>query len=655
MVRLLGGGDEGGRPRRGDGSTPRPALSAGDRRGRITSQDCYRLLEGWRRRAVQTGDIRDAHAGRDLTRTLRTQYAGTHLAPTSLFYDLVLECLAACDVNEAQHFLLTDIPNEELKTKGFNIVMNAWAKRGGYQSGIKAQELFEQLQDRSQEATLLRPDQRTMAILLEAWGKSGHPEASDRVMTLFRTIMDDRQRCLSATRNLGERRNPSHGRDGMGMDMVLFNSLLRALVSSFGNRWAAETCELVILELSSKSSSINCDTTLQPDTQSYSIALQAWAECESAERLGRAAQRAEDLLKQMVYLYSQHGSNVKPNARCFTTCIAAWSRAGRPQRAERLWQELVDLHDGSDDPDLAPDTAAGNAVLAAWARSGRREGGASAEVKRVLAMMQSVSEPNLVSYNCLLDAYSQDGLSADAVRLLKWLEGNATTAGSDRTVLAPDVVSYNTVLNALARDSTVASAEDASALLQRCHRDSSCTFTPDVVSFTAVIRAWGNCKAPSSLDRVVETFQHFLASNTAGSNCGVGENGKGPDKIILVAVVQAISNETVRFSEALHRLIQVLKVPKKHRVVWVDDMVFVAAISSCLELTAKGEETGRRNEWLKLIFSECCSQGFLSRRILDKLRRSVSRGDFEFISSSHAFHQHYTQEWSRRIHEKFRP
>jgi pentatricopeptide repeat protein len=70
----------------------------------------------------------------------------------------------------------------------------------------------------------------------------------------------------------------------------------------------------------------------------------------------------------------------KPNTRCFTTCIAAWSRVGQPERAEQLWHELIDLQQRLDDPHLAPDTAAGNALLLAWARSGRL-GGTSAKTQ----------------------------------------------------------------------------------------------------------------------------------------------------------------------------------------------------------------------------------------------------------------------------------
>jgi hypothetical protein len=120
-----------------------------------------------------------------------------------------------------------------------------------------------------------------------------------------------------------------------------------------------------------------------------------------------------------------------------------------------------------------------------------------------------------VSYNCLLDEYSHDGKSVDTVQLLRWLEETVRTHPS----LAPDIVSYNTVLNALARESTLASAEEALALLQKLYKDSSTGIVrSDAVTCAVVIRAWGNCKSPSTLDRGMETFELFLTSSAGSSH-----------------------------------------------------------------------------------------------------------------------------------------
>jgi hypothetical protein len=124
------------------------------------------------------------HVGIDFIQRLYGRYRGTHLAPTSLFFDLVLESLVACDIGRAHDNLLNDIPYEMLSTKGFNFVMNGWAKCGDYHSGIKAQTLFEHLGSQ-QRTAVLRPNQQPLVVLLDAWGKSGHPVASHQIMTLF--------------------------------------------------------------------------------------------------------------------------------------------------------------------------------------------------------------------------------------------------------------------------------------------------------------------------------------------------------------------------------------------------------------------------------------------------------------------------------------
>jgi hypothetical protein len=697
----------------------------------VSDRCCYKLLEQWKFRIQRTKNLREARMARDLFLRIRQSWTGTRLEDTLniLFYDLVLEILSLAattntntskgvgvesGVVEADEFLCTNIPLKLLTAKSFHIVMNAYAKSGSELSGRKVQKLYDRLEyiysvninnqqqkqkqnDQQQKATTilnnanLRPNHRTLTILLEAWANSDRStEAPERIIAIFRTIMERNgyHEPQEKAEEVEQQRQQLHQTALSGADkgdLILFNTLMRSLVSTFGNRWAAETCEQ-ILELliqtdydgdsyqeHSESTAPNNNNNssrkggcrrLQADTQTYSIVLNAWAKCESIERGERdAAQRAHDVLHRMIRLYS-YGSNVKPNIKSFTSCIAAWSRAGQPQRAENVLDELLllnikSLDDNKDinssDPQLRPDVAAWNAVLMAWSRSGRN---ASVETERMLEKMRAFAKPNIRSYNSLLHAYSQErDKMVVALALLKWLEDESSISNSSETSLAPDIVSYNTILNALARDRSQWAAEKSTQLLQSVE-DASSRLVPDVVSYTSVIRALGNSGITSPLDRVVEIFQRFLLTDrnqvknitiTGITRPNNKNKNRIPDRVILTTYLQALGKERKKIMEGLEQIVQVFDVIDLYNVVLFDDSLFVLAIDSVIQITGDTDMYNKnRNDSIAAIFTKCCSHGMVSRRLLDKIRRTVSHGHVESITGLSP-NGNMPKDWTRNI------
>ena len=698
----------------------------------VSDRYCYKLLEQWKFRVQRTKNLREARMARDLFLRIRQSWTGTRLEDTLniLFYDLVLEILSLAGttntstnkgvgvesgVAEADEFLCTNIPLKLLTAKSFHIVMNAYAKSGSELSGRKVQKLYDRLEyiysvninnqrqkqkqnDQQQKATSifnnanLRPNHRTLTILLEAWANSDRStEAPERIIAIFRTIMERHgyHQPQEKTEEVEPQRQQLHQTALSGAadnaDLILFNTLMRSLVSTFGNRWAAETCEqilelLIQTDYDDDTYHSHCESTapnnnnnssrkggcrrLQADTQTYSIVLNAWAKCESIERGERdAAQRAHDVLHGMIRLYS-HGSNVKPNIKSFTSCIAAWSRAGQPQRAENVLDELLLLSSksldnnkdsNSSDPQLRPDVAAWNAVLMAWSRSGRN---ASVETERMLEKMRTFAKPNIRSYNSLLHAYSQErDKMVVALELLKWLEDESSISNSSETSLAPDIVSYNTILNALARDRSQWAAEKSTQLLQSVE-DASSRPVPDVVSYTSVIRAWGNSGITSPLDHVVEIFQSFLLTDrNQVKNITITDitrpNNKNknriPDRVILTTYVQALGKERMKIMEGLEQIVQVFDVIDLYNVTLFDDSLFVLAIDSAIQITGDTDMYNtNRNDSIAAIFTKCCSHGMVSRRLLDKIRRTISHGDVEAIIGMSPS-GNMPKDWTRNI------
>jgi hypothetical protein len=387
--------------------------------------------------------------------------------------------------------------------KTFNIVLNCWAKSNAHEAADRITALvtfmeqwhetcrsynMRHVQNNPKSRSLplyddeCLPNVRSLLCLIEAWTNGRPNEAPEVTLRILQEVMiaTDQYRennpSVKSIRDQSDTNN-SHSSithmDGryqnVQLDEAIFNAVIYAWVRSNRGRSAAIQAEEILQmmiqwsQVSSNNSKSNRSVPVQPTTRTYSMIIMAWAECETIENRGDAAQRAETILMKMVQLFSQGQDNVKPNSLLFTSCIAAWSRAASnchdaPDRAERLWELLRNLYaeTGSKDIELEPTTQIGNAVISAWSRCTSRLD----SVQRALGaleLLKQESKDDLISYNTVLDAMSKKGCAQDAMKLLQWLESQGQH--SDRS-LVPDLVSYNSVLAAFGRSSTTTLTSD---------------------------------------------------------------------------------------------------------------------------------------------------------------------------------------------------
>ncbi|CAJ1965231.1 unnamed protein product [Cylindrotheca closterium] len=422
----------------------------------VTSQDTFRLVGQWSQLAsISPKNKNAAIRCQEVLEILEYKCKDTTLEPNRHYYDLLLQALCHTGQVQVAHEILLKHSKDGIETKemsgrlakvsakSFHIVMNGWIadqpkpRRNSsrqYQQEVlqQVQELYQSLEslyhstgERDQE---LRPNERTLTALLVSWAQSERKDAPNKIVQLLRQASEQ----------------------GQKVDLVLFHALLQSLTkatapkSRSANREAfrqsAEFCEHLLHMAISQFG-------LTLTAQSYSLVINAWAHCEAMEQKGQAAERAEKLLRLMMHSYSTDGANVKPNTLTFTTCMAAWSRCNRPERAHALLEELMELYDQTGDLDLKPDTVSGNAVVLAWSRSNTSS--AVTKTKEALENLQTFATADLISYNALLHAYARSGMYREALTLVEELEENGISTQNSR--LLPDVVSYNCVLHALVR------------------------------------------------------------------------------------------------------------------------------------------------------------------------------------------------------------
>jgi hypothetical protein len=347
---------------------------------------------------------------------------------------------------------------------------------------------------------------------------------------------------------------------------------------------------------------------LVPDTRSYTTVLNAWARCEAREQTGDAAKRAQEILFSMIRFYHD-GVDVKPNLVSFTTCIAAWARCNdpsAPENAENLFDTLIKLYKESGDSDFLPTVEVGNAVITAWARAIHLPD-STERAMAALEKLMKYAEPDLISYNAVLSAYSKAGMGQKATELLKWLEG--TTEPN----LQPDIISYNSVLTALAKDREPGSTEQAEALLERMETLSESGKThvrPNKISFTTVIDAWARSDNPGQALKAYALVTKMVEAYEAG------DRNTKPDVFVFTVLMKACARTKGPQKEkngALSMAFDAMKVLEKTDFGPPNHIAFLSLMRAVNRLL--GYESDRV-KLLTSVFQRCAAGGHVSKQVI---------------------------------------
>lgn len=163
--------------------------------------------------------------------------------------------------------------------------------------------------------------------------------------------------------------------------------------------------------------------------------LSAWAREETVE----AAQQAQKVLDRLL----QEEQSADLTSKHFTIVMDAWGRAGRPQKAEKLYHDLIAYQEKlPDNSCLAPSPVTWNVLLLAQIRSGN-----TAQAEYWLGEMENKSQPRTVDYNLLLSAYAQEGRAQTAEQTIKQMVDRCKAAEGD-CLCAPNLLSYTLLLEA---------------------------------------------------------------------------------------------------------------------------------------------------------------------------------------------------------------
>jgi hypothetical protein len=251
-----------------------------------------------------------------------------------------------------------------------------------------------------------------------------------------------------------------------------------------------------------------------PDVTILEAVLGALAKLPRGDNKAAALQ-AQALFSDMISVYqSSHDSRLLPSVACYHDLIAIWSRASKPEQAERVFWELVDPESSRDNrkssrnentPSAAITRMSAckaqraqlgqslNLVLQSWAKSKNPEAGKRCDsllsrLDRVKLPKGIAVKPNPKSYHLLCSAWCPSVISP-----------------KDLTSKNP-MKYYNRV------GARVQAILDF--MLNRYQATNSPEWVPDPDVYPWLILAWGYAGAPEKAQRVLET----MIKNSSGSN-----------------------------------------------------------------------------------------------------------------------------------------
>ena len=153
-----------------------------------------------------------------------------------------------------------------------------------------------------------RPSSVALGAVMDAWGKSGDPDALERVESLFK------EACK------------------VSKPTAFFYGTYQSVLSRSQVTDAPQRVEAVLVRMQQEyESGVNLEG--RPNSINFSFAINTWARSEQEG----APERAEGILDRIEELH-QHSAkyrHLKPTVGCYRGAIQAWALSGRPEAGER--------------------------------------------------------------------------------------------------------------------------------------------------------------------------------------------------------------------------------------------------------------------------------------------------------------------------------
>ena len=638
----------------------------------VSLQMFHNLMNDWSDMSSSSSNdgMYAAHQSKKLLMMLQDNYdenvVSTVLIPTAVSYNKVCHAYASSGGGikaalEAQsilesmmercnnYHLLVASSNHNNKNKNniippppepteitFNTVINAWAKSNHEDAGQKAEDIFRMMEQWTLDCRQRRmnnsypykgvlPNARSLCGVLDAHANSNSTNDTttivlERVMTILTLVMErNRQAMQQSNQN-----NNDNKLLIIVPNRIVFHSVLHVIAKHAQTRRDAEMAESILHwmeELSQDDDFLQyCyqqqtnedqneeDVTFKPNTRSFSLVMDAWANIVETEGT-YAATKVEALLLEMETYYHQQGElHVKPNVITYTTCLSSYAKCtNSTNKVQEIFQKLLTMYRESQDKDFCPTTTTFNTCIAHYARLPD-----PIQAESILDMMEQSQYPTAVpdttTYNTVMNAYcksDEPDKDAKVMSLFSRME--------QQTGIEPDSITYNTILDTLSRvakhDHTA--ADKAYQLLQKMiqlsqENETNSNIQPSNISFTSTLNCYAR-QHHTDLEKAKKIFHQIMDLYAKKK-----DSRYKPDEHLFATFINICANSSSNNKrQALREAIQAFE-QFKTMFGSPNQYMYGSLIKACIKLSQTVQERGRL---LESIFIEAQKNGQVSRAV----------------------------------------
>lgn len=372
-------------------------------------------------------------------------------------------------------------------------LLSIWNRVG--ERSLSAKQVLRILQSYPSVANKLYQDIHSLTKIVDAAIKNGEADAyllAEHVATNSTDTMDQvfASTAMNALAKSGLRDAPQRAEallEKMKQQRLKPNSITVSAVievwANSGQKGAAQRAEQLLLE------DPNRDATM------FGSVLKAWRD-ESADRCCDFLQRWQRLADDGII-------KAQPTNIHYGTVIDAFAKEGRAQEAEAVIEVMIDAHERTRNPNLAPDRIQFTSLIDANCNDPER---AEQILKRMQRSNHADVSPNTVTFNAVLKSWSKSSSPYAVSRAFALL--NEMTVTKDTTT-------YNTVLSCIANARLQDAPQRAEHILRTMRAK------PDIITFNTVmdVHAKSNARdAPERVEELLRTMREFCQPDTVSLN-----------------------------------------------------------------------------------------------------------------------------------------
>lgn len=384
-------------------------------------------------------------------------------------------------------------------TWDYNLVLKCWSRSRSSVAVERAMKLYGEMVSRSSSTKAatdakdtsvsevsLKPDITSLNTLLNVSGKHEQAFETERLLWKFfdRHFKDPL-------------RNPCP-------DKISFSTVMMAWSKSRDHD-APDRAEKLLRQLENLYSEGN--EKCKPDLYCFSLLMSCWT--KSRDRRKEAPWRVESILRRLQAMAKNGDTSMTPDIACWNAAIVAWTGDGH--RAEAIFNELIKTRLDDSNTAVGPNHITLSTVMNAWAKTRSRE--SSIRAVNMLRRLEQLHRdrvievgPNVFSYSSALESLSNDRCVSSAVKAEELL--NEMKASNDPSV-QPNLVSYNCVIKAWSYASHPDALGRANKLLQDViiMSKTNLNMKPNARTFGSVLKCIIESNEPDKRARVQSIVQ----------------------------------------------------------------------------------------------------------------------------------------------------